>query len=320
MGIAVREHEDLRFRVMGTDAHVVVVGGPVGSCERAAARLADLEAMWSRFRDDSEISRLNAAGGRPVVVSRLTFELIERAVRAWERTGGAFDPTVLPALTAAGYDRDYSDVAGDDDVESQVDELPPPMPPGAGVVELDAVVGAVRLPPDVALDLGGIGKGVAADLVAAELRDAGAQGVCVNLGGDLRVSGAPPSGEAWAIEIEREPGQPAGADAPDLLLVAEGGVATTSRRRRVWRRGGEERHHVIDPRTGRPAHVPWSSVTVIAGCAADAEPAATAAFLSEDADSAAASLRAFGAIGIGFDDHGRASQLGNLAPFLASAA
>ena len=320
MGSAARDHDDLRFRVMGTDSHVVVVDGPTGSCERAAARLADLEALWSRFRDDSEISRLNAAGGRPVVVSRLTFELIERAVRAWERTGGAFDPTILPALSAAGYDRDYAGVAGDDSGQGEPDDVVPPVPPGAGVVELDAVVRAVRLPPEVALDLGGIAKGFAADLVAAELLDTGAEGVCVNLGGDLRVSGASPTGDAWAIEIEREPGQPAGSNAPGLLVVAEGGVATTSRRRRVWRRGGEDRHHVIDPRTGRPADVPWSSVTVIAGCAADAEPAATAAFLSGDADRATGALRAFGAIGIGFDDHGHAHQLGNLAPFLASAA
>ncbi len=197
MGSAPRAHDELRFRVMGTDTHVVVVGGPTGSCERAAARLADLEALWSRFRDDSEISRLNAAGGRPVVVSRLTFELIERAVRAWERTGGAFDPTVLPALSAAGYDRDYADVAGNDGVqdEDEADDVAPPVPPGAGVVELDAVVRAVRLPPDVALDLGGIAKGFAADLVAAELLDAGAEGVCVNIGGDLRVSGTPPTGD-----------------------------------------------------------------------------------------------------------------------------
>jgi thiamine biosynthesis lipoprotein len=304
---------------MGTDAHVVVVRGPTESCELAAARLAHLEALWSRFRDDSEISRLNAAGSRPVVVSRLTFELIERAVSAWERTGGAFDPTVLPALNAAGYDRDYAEV-GNAGADVDAGEVPPPVPPGAGVVELDAVVRAVRLPPEVGLDVGGIAKGFAADLVAAELVAGGAEGVCVNLGGDLRVTGAPPTGNAWMIEIEREPGQPAGVDAPDLLAVAEGGVATTSRRRRVWRRGGEDRHHVIDPRTGRPADVAWSSVTVIAGCAADAEPAATAAFLSSDADSAAGALRAFGAVGIGFDDRGGVHQLGNLTPFLASAA
>ena len=318
MGTAAREHDDLRFRVMGTDTHVVVVGGPTWCCKHAVGRLASLEALWSRFRDDSEISRLNAAGGRPVVVSRVTFELIQRAVRAWERTGGAFDPTVLRALEAAGYDRDYADVALAPSTNE--DGEAPPVPPGAGVVELDALVRAVRLPPEVALDLGGIAKGFAADLVTAELLDAGAHGVCVNLGGDLRVSGAPPSGDGWTIEIEREPGQPIGSDAPDVLVVAEGGVATTSRRRRVWRRGGEDRHHVIDPRTGRPAHVPWSSVTVIAGCATDAEPAATAAFLSNDAGSAARALRAFGAIGLAYDELGRACQLGNLIPFLASAA
>jgi thiamine biosynthesis lipoprotein len=310
------EHDAARFRVMGTDAHVVVVGGPPGLCERAEARLERFEAQWSRFRDTSEISRLNAAAGRPVVVSPGTFELIRRAVRAWELTDGAFDPTVLVALTAAGYDRDYAEVAPDGVGSSE----PSPLPPGAGVVELDAVVGAVRLPPGVALDLGGIGKGFAADLVAGELLGEGAQGVCVNLGGDLRVRGVPPSSNGWTIEIEEEPGSPTGSAPPVVLVVADGAVATTSRRRRVWRRGGEERHHIIDPRTGRAAQVLWSSVTVIAGCAADAEPAATAAFLADDRATAAGALRVFGAAGLAYDELGRPHALGDVSPFVARAA
>jgi len=310
------QHDAARFRVMGTDAHVVVVGGPPGLCARAAARLERLEAQWSRFRDSSEVSRLNAAAGRPVVVSRGTFELIRRAVRAWELTGGAFDPTVLAALAAAGYDRDYAEVAPDGEDAGGS----PPLPPGAGVVELDPVVGAVRLPSGVALDLGGIGKGVAADLVAAELLGAGAQGVCVNLGGDLRVSGRAPSGDGWTIEIDHEPGSPITSAPPVVLVVADGAVATTSRRRRVWSRAGEERHHIIDPRTGRAAQVGWSSVTVVAGCAADAEPAATAAFLADDAEAAAGALQVFGAAGLAYDELGRPHTLGDVSPFVARAA
>jgi thiamine biosynthesis lipoprotein len=327
VGATAPEQHELHFRVMGTDAHLVVCGGPAGLCEQAARSLDRLEARWSRFRDDSEISRLNAAAGRPVVVSRVTFELIERAARAWDLSKGAYDPTVLPSLVAAGYDRDFSQLAEaaeaattDDPDGPGMAPAPPPIPRGAGVITLDRIVGSVVVPPGVALDVGGIAKGVAADLVAGEVLDAGALGVCVNVGGDLRVSGAPPSGRGWAIEIEREPGPASKRPAPGLLVVAEGGIATTSRRRRVWRRGGEVRHHIIDPRTGRPAQARWSSVTVVAGTAGDAEPAATAAFLADDSDTAARALAAFGAVGLAFDAHGLVHELGEIGPFLASPA
>ena len=109
--------------------------------------------------------------GAPVVVSAETFALVARAVDAWRDTGGRYDPTVLAALEAAGYDRDFDDVRrrrrrrrgrGD----------PPPVP-GCAAIELDPLVSAVRLPAGRALDLGGIGKGYAADVVSAELLDAG---------------------------------------------------------------------------------------------------------------------------------------------------
>ena len=92
---------------MGTDAHVVIVGGGVDLPDRAAARVADLEARWSRFLPDSEISRCNALSGRPVCVSEETVRLVACAVSGWRLTDGRFDPTVLAALRDAGYDRDF---------------------------------------------------------------------------------------------------------------------------------------------------------------------------------------------------------------------
>jgi thiamine biosynthesis lipoprotein len=320
MAVASREHHELRVRAMGTDAHIMVVRGPVELCARAAERLAHLERAWSRFRPDSEVSRLNAAHGRPVVVSPITYSLIARAVHAWRCSGGAFDPTVLPNLVAHGYDRDFAAMASDAPTVASSTETTR-LPPGAGVVELDPVVGAVRLPDGVALDLGGIAKGFAADMVADELRDAGADGVCVNLGGDLRVRGTPPWDRAWAVEIEREPGVGgAPARAPGTVVLRDGGIATSSCRRRVWRRDGEERHHVIDPRSGRSAIVAWSSVTAIACRAVDAEPAATAALLCPDAPAATAALAAFGAVGVAVDQTGRLHELGPVAELLAGAA
>ena len=100
---------------MGTDGHVIVVTSDQDDaerlaqhlCEQAFERLEQLEARWSRFRPDSELVRLNAVVGGPVVVAPITFELIRHAVTSWQRTDGAYDPTVAPSLVAAGYDRDF---------------------------------------------------------------------------------------------------------------------------------------------------------------------------------------------------------------------
>ncbi len=181
--------ERLECRAMGTDVLVLVrtdghVGAPLDELSRYVVdRLEHLEARWSRFRSSSDVSVLNAAGGRPVVVAPETFALVERAVDAWRVTGGAFDPTVLPALIAAGYDRDFdalvrAQAAGEESAGEELgaasDEATPT--PGCGGIELDATVGAIRLPPGVAIDLGGIGKGRAADLLALELVERGAVG------------------------------------------------------------------------------------------------------------------------------------------------
>jgi thiamine biosynthesis lipoprotein len=270
---AVPDAQPYRFRAMGTDVEVIVVDGPEGAAEGAEARIEDLEARWSRFRPDSELSRLNRAGGTPAVVSLPTFRLVQRAIEAWTLTEHRFDPSVLPALEAAGYDRSF-------------DEMPAEVPgpsrstgaaPGCAGIRLDPVVRAVTLPPGVRLDLGGIGKGYAADLVVSELRDQGAAGACVNLGGDLHVWGVPPDGaSSWVVAIE----DPAGRHELGNLALAAGGVATSTRLRRAWRRDGQPSHHLLDPATGEPAFEGLASVTVLAAETWWAEVLAKAAFVA----------------------------------------
>ncbi len=172
---------------MGTDVTVLVLDGPADAAVRAADTIERLEQLWSRFRPTSELCALNAGAPAPIVVSAETFALVERAVRAWHTTGGRYDPTVLPAVIAAGYDRDFDAVASEG---AGPPGDPVPAPGCAGIV-LDARLPAITLPRGVALDLGGIGKGYAADLVSHELVDHGASGVLVNLGGDLRARSAP---------------------------------------------------------------------------------------------------------------------------------
>ena len=269
---------------MGTHARILAHGDPPGAVDRACGSLAALERAWSRFLPESELSLLNATGGgHPVIVSPSTFTLISHAVDAWRHTEGRFDPTGLAALASWGYDRTFDAVVagGGDltgvDAATSIANRPSSQPlAGCAAIQLDPIVRAVTLPVGLNLDLGGIGKGYAADLVTQELMDAGARAACVDLGGDLRVMGPGPYDDAWETMF----------DAPDLatqigrLRFDHGAVATSTRLRRRWRRGGVMLHHLLDPATGAPADSGLATVTVIAGDAWWAEVLAKAAFVA----------------------------------------
>jgi FAD:protein FMN transferase len=264
---------------MGSTAQVLVVGPHAERLvEVARERLAELENRWSRFRPDSEISRLNNAAGAALTVSADTVLLVSRAVLGWRRTAGRFDPTVHAAMIANGYDRDFALVAAADRVAGPVDPLPAP---GCASIHVDLAGSRVRLPAGVAIDPGGIGKGLAADLVATELRRAGATSVLVNVGGDLRAAGAPPDSEGWPVSVA-DPVAPE----QELLRVAmpAGAVASSSTVERRWRSGESHRHHVIDPRTGTPTDTPVIAATVFAATAWWAEVLTKAILVGGDTD------------------------------------
>ncbi len=303
-----REPTATRFRAMGTDVTVLVLDGPADAGAHAAATIERLEQQWSRFRPTSELCALNAAAGAPVVVSVELFALVERAVRAWKDTAGRYDPTVLPAVVAAGYDRDFDAVAREG-AGPGTDVAPAPAP-GCAAIELDARLFAVTLPAGVALDLGGIGKGYAADLVAAELIARGARGALVNLGGDLRALGAAPEPHGWVVAVD----DPLATGSTGMLALREGAIATSTRLRRTWERDGQTLHHLIDPRTGRPAASGLASVTVVAADAWRAEVLAKAAFVAGPADGGAVVTGA-GATGLLVHDDARVVELEGLAAF-----
>jgi len=258
---------------MGSAVHLLVSGADLDLLERARSRLEQLESRWSRFLDDSELCRVNAAAGRPVRVSSDTAQVVRRCIEAWRVTGGLFDPAVLAAVESAGYDRSFERMEATETNRAAATATQPS--PGCAGIDVDG--DTVRAPAGVRLDLGGIGKGYAADQVAYELRQAGATGACVNLGGDVRVSGPTDGGTGWAIGIT-DPFD----EAANLTTVTldEGAVATSSRLRRRWRRGDEELHHLIDPRTGEPAQSSLVAVTVVAAQAHWAEILAKAALIA----------------------------------------
>ena len=273
--------ERIAFRAVGTDCSAAVTAG-VADVRRARRALAAAhievtacEAALSRFDPSSDLSRLNREAGSWVAVDARLVEALRLALHARVATQGRFDPTILPALVAAGYDRSFE----------LLEERPPRQADGwraGAAVEVDEHGVRARINPGVALDLGGIGKGYAAARALEAMRDAwpALPGALVDLGGDLALWGSTPEGGPWRIDVAdpRSAGTVAGR-----LLLSGGGVATSGR---DVRRFGPDRalHHLIDPATGEPAKPGPLAVTVVAPHAAEAEAHATALAISSPAD------------------------------------
>jgi FAD:protein FMN transferase len=270
------EEASASLAVMGTHARVVVYGlDAVALADVAVLRLAELEVRWSRFDERSEISLLNRHAGHAVAVSPDTMQLVIAALAGWERTSGAFDPTVLGHIVALGYDRSFCDIPSGRAAGVVTTGAADAVTVNAAGIVVDAHGLTVTLPVGAGFDPGGIGKGLAADIVASELLAAGAVGACVDVGGDVRVAGVPPDGAPWAIVLEKFDGLPTDR----IVRLRDGGIATSSPLLRCWQRGGTTHHHLIDPRSGSSVVTPIVSVTVIAAKAWQAEVLTKAVFV-----------------------------------------
>jgi thiamine biosynthesis lipoprotein len=284
------------FHAMGTEVHVLLDADDAPHAQKALdgceEEFEQLEALLSRFRPGSQLSLLNRTGA--IVGSPALVDVLALALEARDATGGRFDPTVLPALVAAGYDRTFEEV-GDTDAPARAARC-------GGGVRVERASGLVVLDPGVEVDLGGIAKGWAADRSCAALDR---RGPClVNAGGDIAAS-RPPAAGAWGVAVETAAG---------LLTIGleAGGLATSGRDRRRWRRGGEEQHHVIDPALGRPAATDLVRVTVAAGSAAQAEVLAKALLVAGER-AACAEAEARGIASVLVTGDGRTLLAGGLA-------
>ena len=264
------------WKALGTSVHVLTTDPHELAAAELAVReiLEDVDAAYSRFRADSELSRLNAEAGRTVSVSPLLATAVTTALTAASVTHGAVDPTVGTAIRIAGYDDDFSRITEDRGPVS----LRALKVPGWQVVHVDRASQSVFLPAGVELDLGSTGKALAADLAAHAAHTAmQSGGVLVSLGGDIAVAGPPPEG-GWRVLIAEDSALPPDSDG-QVICIGNGGVATSSTTVRRWTRGGTILHHIIDPQTGLPASGPWRTVTVAANSCVDANIAATAAIV-----------------------------------------
>ncbi len=148
------------FRAMGCRATAVIVG-PDDLLTAAREHIDDLERAWSRFLPDSDITRLNLADGAPRRVQPSTVRLVGAMIDAWRATGGAFDPTLLVPLVALGYSHSWCAATGSTSLAAGIAWRGRP-----DLIGVDVRHSIVQLPPHTALDAGGIGKGLAADMVA----------------------------------------------------------------------------------------------------------------------------------------------------------
>jgi thiamine biosynthesis lipoprotein len=263
---------------LGTFATVMVTDPAALGDARALLdeELAAIDAACSRFRPDSELTRVCAAGGRPQRVGPLLAEALSVALNAARLTDGDVDPTCGQALVSLGYDRDFALARQDTSAPRQ-----PPVPcAGWRGVLLSAGDRRVTVPDGVLLDLGATAKALAADRAAAAIAAAGC-GVLVNLGGDISVAGPPPEG-GWLVGVADGAtfdSTTATVESTQVIVVRDGGLATSSVLGRSWRRGQAQLHHIIDPRTGLPARPYWRTVSVAARSCVDANTASTAAIV-----------------------------------------
>ena len=275
------------FSVFGTTAALLVGEPGTIAIARAIAdaELAAVDLACSRFRPDSELSRLNAAAGAVTSVSELFAELVEAALRAARLTDGDVDPTCGQALARIGYDRDFALLqAAEPEArggQSRARATRAGRVPGWRNVQLDRGRRLVQLSNGAQLDLGATAKAWAADRCAEIIAAETGSGILVSLGGDIAAAGPPPA-DGWQVRVTDD--HAAGPEAPgQTVTIRSGGLATSSTTVRAWAVGGRRMHHIIDPATGEPARSCWRTVSVAAASCVDANTASTAAIVRGEA-------------------------------------
>lgn len=279
------EH-DLTFRAMGCELRLLVGGSPTpggGSPARAAADarawIEDFDDRLSRFRPGSELSALNRDPREAVPASDLLRAAVAAARWAAQRTDGLVDPTLVGELESLGYE---SSLAGApraslrEAIAAGGRRAParPRRPRAWEAIEVDDEAGVIRRPPGLRIDTGGTGKGLAADAVAVRL--AGCGRACVDMAGDLRITGPDAERRPYEVAVEH----PLTGACCHTFRVGSGGVATSGVGSRIWRTPGDGfAHHLLDPATGRPAWTGVLMATAIAPSALEAETLAKLAVL-----------------------------------------
>ena len=245
--------ESHHFAALGTSCSLFAAGRSRADLLEGESWVRRLGARLTRFSADSELSQLNAAGGRWFAIGEELEALLCESLRAFEMSAGLVNVAVLPSMLAIGYTRPLTEGA-------TVATLEGARPLIALPDVLSVRRGAARVASGSALDLGGIAKGWMADRLCEALGPS----ALANLGGDLGAVGAGPEGSGWPVAV-----------AGTTLMLRGQGAATSSVRCRRW----GEVHHLIDARTGLPARTGLEEVSVVAAGGFEAEVVAKTALL-----------------------------------------
>jgi thiamine biosynthesis lipoprotein len=240
---------------------------------QAKAIFGEVEQALSRFKPDSELSRLNSSAGRWVPVSSLLWDVLALALEYSKSTGGIFDPTVAPALKQAGYDRSFEQIQREG---ASVNSSQVTVVGGFQQVGIANDQRAVYLPEGFEIDLGGIAKGYTVRRAAEKLGQFGP--ALVDGSGDIMAAGKPEDLPGWPVGIAF----PNGSDDPDLAFVWLDGqaLATSGIDRRHW---GPSDHHIIDPFTHLPAETKAVTATILSDDIVAADVYATVCLIGGEA-------------------------------------
>ena len=230
------------------------------------------EQSLSRFRQDSELSKLNQSMGMMQTVSPVLWDVFLLSLEVAGRSSGLINPLVLDALLQAGYSQSFEKMKPSDNGNHSTPRSPIPTVDG---LHWDASSRAIQLAPNTHLDFGGIAKGWAAQTAMNKLKIYAPS--LVDAGGDIAISGWRADGKPWLIAIAdpRQPGEQLG-----MLQVGRCGIATSGTDYRRWKTGSDWQHHIIDPRSGKPAETDVLSVTAVAPTVIEAEMAAKVVLIS----------------------------------------
>jgi thiamine biosynthesis lipoprotein len=308
--------EFFEFRAMNTPIQLAA-DADSAQVERGFQAARDFidacERRFTRFSDDSELSSLNRAAGDWFRASPELIELVSLAQKFHNQTRGLFDPAILTDLRRLGYDKSMDEIRISGGVSGWISGLNPGYEspregfleqrerPVFQLVKIDPDGGRIWMPSNMQLDLGGIAKGWIAEKAALILSEYSST-CAVNAGGDMFLVNLPSGQEAWEIGLE-DPLNPQQDLA--ILKIQPGALATSSVTKRTWVQNNSQRHHLIDPRTGRPAETEWLSMTVIAPHAAAAEVYAKALLIAGKGDIQTIAKNDAGIIFIGVDREGK---------------
>ena len=252
-----------QFRAMNSDIVLLAEGYSQtridAGFQAIKAYIESSERKFTRFSEESELSRMNRSTGKWFHASAEMFTIMREAQVYYRKAGGLFDPSILSNLLRIGYTCSMDELrrfGADPEPAGRLMSKPPAF----GSIQFDESSHGIFLPADLHVDLGGLAKGWVAGQ-AAQILSEYSSACAVSAGGDMVLTGHPDGRDFWEVALE----DPRDANLDlTILQVGEGAVATSSTIRRVWQQGGSKRHHLIDPHTGEPALPKWISVTVIA--------------------------------------------------------